>query len=64
MTTAPKYEGDAGAMAPHPNAVKLSASWQDKPLVEQSPVGLAKSRWLSGVEAGKNASARSANGLT
>jgi len=51
-------------MAPHPNAVKLSASWQDKPLVEQSPVGLAKSRWLSGVEAGKNASARSANGLT
>ena len=47
MTTAPKYEGDAGAMAPHPNAVKLSASWQDKPLVEQSPVGLAKSRWLN-----------------
>jgi hypothetical protein len=36
MTTAPKYEGDAGTMAPHRNAVKLSASWQDKPLAERS----------------------------
>ncbi|MFI3199237.1 MAG: hypothetical protein QX196_13050 [Methylococcaceae bacterium] len=33
------------------NAVKLSASWQDKPLAER------ESRWLSGAEASKIASA-------